>query len=75
MMTELLRDLFSQLEQLPDDQQDAIASRLLTELNDDLRWENNFAKTSDAQWEKMATMVRQEILMDETIPLNEIFSA
>ena len=74
-MTQLLRDLFSQLEQLPDDQQDAIASRLLTELNDDLRWEKNFEKTSEAQWEKMAIMVRQEILMGETIPLNEIFSA
>jgi hypothetical protein len=75
MMTELLRDLFSQLEQLPDDQQDAIASRLLTELNDDLRWEKNFEKTSETQWEKMAITVRQEILMGETIPLNEIFSA
>ena len=74
-MTELLRDVFSQLQQLPDDQQDAIASRLLIELNDDLRWEKNFAKTSDAQWEKMASMVRQEISMGETIPLNDVFSA
>jgi len=44
-------------------------------LNDDLRWEKNFEKTSEAQWQKMAIMVRQEILMGETIPLNEIFSA
>jgi len=37
-MTELLRRAIAELEKLPDDQQDAIASRLLAELKDEQSW-------------------------------------
>jgi hypothetical protein len=73
-MTELLRQAIAQIEKLPADQQDAIASRFLAELQDEQKWESQFAATTDDQWEQMATMVRQEIATGETTPLNEVFS-
>jgi hypothetical protein len=46
-MTELLLKAIEQIQQLPPDQQDAIASRLLDELKDDQAWTARFAATTD----------------------------
>ncbi len=72
-MTELLRQAIAQIQQLPPDQQDAIAARLLAELQDEQKWETRFAATTDDQWDQMAAMVRQEIEAGETVPLGQIF--
>jgi hypothetical protein len=72
-MTELLQQAIAQIQQLPPDQQDAIASRFLAELQDEQKWESRFAATTDDQWDQMAAMVRQEIAMGETTPLSEVF--
>lgn len=37
-MTELLRQVISEIEKLPAEQQDAIASRLMAELKDEQAW-------------------------------------
>jgi hypothetical protein len=70
-MTELLRQAIAQIEKLPPDQQDAIAARFLAELQDEQKWENRFATTTDEQWDQMAAMVRQEIGEGETIPSDQ----
>jgi phage I-like protein len=72
-MTELLQQAIAQIQQLSPDQQDAIAARLLAELQDEQKWEARFAATTDDQWEQMAAMVRQEIAKGETVPLEEVF--
>jgi hypothetical protein len=72
-MTELLQQVIAQIQKLPPDQQDAIASRLLAELQDEQKWESRFAATTDDQWDQMAAMVRQEIAAGETTPLSEVF--
>lgn len=72
-MTELLRQAIAQIERLPADQQDAIASRFLAEFQDDQEWESRFTATADDQWDQMAAMVRQEIARGETVPLDEVF--
>jgi phage I-like protein len=72
-MTELLQQAIAQIQQLPPDQQDAIAARFLAELHDEQKWEARFAATTDNQWDQMAAMVRQEIAKGETMPLDEIF--
>ena len=72
-MTELLRQAIAQIERLPADQQDAIASRFLAEFQDDQKWESRFTATADDQWDQMAAMVRQEIARGETVPLDEVF--
>jgi hypothetical protein len=74
IMTELLQQAIVQIQQLPPDQQDAIAARFLAELQDEQKWETSFAATTDDQWDQMAAMVRQEITKGETVPLAEVFS-
>lgn len=72
-MTELLRRVIAELEKLPDDQQDAVATRLLAELKDEQAWASRFEATTDEQWDQLAAMVRQDIANGETIPLDEVF--
>jgi hypothetical protein len=74
-MTKLLEEMISQIHQLSPEEQDAIASRFLTELQDEQKWKSRFTATTDNQWDEMATMVRQEIAISETVPLSEIFPA
>ena len=47
-MTELLEQAIAQLKSLPSTEQDAIASWILEELEDEIRWEQSFAKSQDA---------------------------
>jgi hypothetical protein len=72
-MTELLQQAIAQIQQLPPDQQDAIASRFLAELQDEKKWETQFVATTNDQWDQMAAIVRQEIAKGETVPLDEVF--
>jgi hypothetical protein len=68
-MTELLRQAISQIEKLPADRQDAIATQLLAELEGDREWETRFAATTDDRWDRIAAMVRYEIASGETVSL------
>lgn len=72
-MTELLQQVISEIQKLPADQQDAIASRLMAELKDEQRWTEQFESTTDKQWDRLADMVRQEIADGDTTPLDELF--
>ncbi|MBU7581911.1 MAG: hypothetical protein KAF91_03210 [Nostoc sp. TH1S01] len=46
-MTELLEYAISRLENLPDDEQDAIAAMILEEIEDERRWDEAFASYPD----------------------------
>ena len=72
-MTELLERMVAQLKNLPDDEQDAIAARLLAEIENEQGWKAQFASTTDEQWDQMAEMVRQEITAGAFTPLTEVF--
>jgi hypothetical protein len=72
-MTELLQQAIAQIQLLSPDRQDAIAASFLAELKSEQQWETRLAETTDEQWDRMAAMVRQEILMGEVIPLDEVF--
>jgi hypothetical protein len=72
-MTELLENVIAQLRLLPAIDQDAIAYRLLAEIQDEQRWNKNFAETSDRQWNLLADLVRQEIESEEVTPLAVMF--
>ena len=73
-MTELLQRVIAELEKLPEDEQDAIATRLIAELEDERAWKVRFESTTNEQWDRLAQMVRQEILAGDTTPLDEVFS-
>ncbi len=72
-MTELLQRVIAELEKLPEDEQDAIATRLLAELEDERAWKVRFESTTNEQWDRLARMVRQEIDAGDTTPLDEVF--
>jgi mRNA-degrading endonuclease RelE of RelBE toxin-antitoxin system len=72
-MTELLQRVIAELEKLPEDEQDAIATRLLAELEDERAWKIRFESTTNEQWDRLAQMVRQEIVAGDTTPLDEVF--
>lgn len=72
-MTELLQHVIAELEKLPEDEQNAIATRLLAELEDERAWKVRFESTTNEQWDRLAHMVRQEIVAGDTTPLDEVF--
>ncbi|WP_347276821.1 MULTISPECIES: hypothetical protein [Cyanophyceae] len=63
----------AELEKLPQEEQDAIATRLLAELEDERAWKVRFESTTNEQWDRLAQMVRQEIVAGDTTPLDEVF--
>ncbi|MEH1906635.1 MAG: hypothetical protein V7L05_23015 [Nostoc sp.] len=72
-MTELLERAIAQLKTLPVDEQDAIATRLLAEMEDERAWKAQFESTTDVQWDRLADMVRQEIAAGDITPLADVF--
>jgi hypothetical protein len=72
-MTELLQRAIAAIEKLPEDVQDAIATRLLGEAADEQAWAEQFEDTTDAQWERLAELARRDIGEGATTPLEEAF--
>jgi hypothetical protein len=72
-MTELLQRAIAEVSKLSDEQQDAIAARLLAELEDEEAWQTRFEATRDTQWDNLAAMVRQEVEAETVVPLDDIF--
>lgn len=46
-MTKLFQQVIAQIEKLPPDKQDAIATLILEELEEDQRWDDSFARSPD----------------------------
>ncbi|PSR16626.1 hypothetical protein C8255_16870 [filamentous cyanobacterium CCP3] len=59
-MTELLQRAITEVSKLSDEEQDAIATRLLAELEDEQAWQSRFDTTTDDQWNNLAALVRQK---------------
>ena len=59
-MTDLLEQALTQVQALPDGQQDAIAALILDELADERRWDEAFARSRD-QLSRLADRVREDI--------------
>ena len=71
-MTKLLERAFSEAAALPEAEQDALAARILAEIEDERGWDRRFAATSDAQWDKMAAKARREIENEGSKALNDV---
>jgi hypothetical protein len=72
-MTTLLQHAIAEIEKLPTEGQDAIATRIMAELADEQAWATRFGATSNEQWERLAQLARREIASGETTPLDEVF--
>lgn len=59
-MTELLKKAFREAEKLTPEQQDALASLVLAELESERRWEETFERSQDALAELADQAVRDD---------------
>ena len=73
-MTSQLQRAIEEAEKLPAADQDAIASRLLAEVDDEREWHSRFSATTEDQWDRLAAQVRREIKDGRTHPLDEVLS-
>jgi len=72
-MTDLLQEAITEIEKLPAEEQDAIATRILAEVADEQVWASLFHATTDEQWDRLTDGVRGEIAAGDTTPLEDIF--
>lgn len=68
-MTKLLEKAVEKAKNLPDSEQDAIASIILEELEDEVRWEEKFSASKDAL-AKLAAEAMEEDERGETQELD-----
>jgi hypothetical protein len=61
-MTELLQRAIAEIEKLPAEEQNAIATRLLGELKDEQGWKIRFAATTDSDELKLQNISRHELM-------------
>ena len=72
-MTALLQRALAEVGALPTADQDAIAARLLVELEDERGWTDRFAATTDNQWDRLVAEVRREVETGGTRSLTDVF--
>ena len=68
-MTELLEQVITKLKTLSPNEQDAIASLILEELEDELRWDKSFSRSPDALG-KLAALAMAEYHAGKTQELD-----
>ena len=71
-MTELLQRVMAEIEKLPAEEQDAIATRILAERADEQAWAARFKATTDEQWDHLTEAVRREIADGDTAALDDV---
>jgi hypothetical protein len=72
-MTRLLQRALAEIEKLPADEQDAIATRILADLADEQAWMARFEATTDDQWDRLSKAVRRDIAAGNIAPLDDVF--
>ena len=72
-MTTLLQRAVAEIEKLSVEDQDAIASRLLAEVEDEQQWAVRFTATTDDQWDRLVAEMRRDVETHGTRPLDEAF--
>ena len=68
-MTKLVKKALERASALPDDEQDAIASIILEEIEDEARWRATFAKSREAL-ARLADQARAEIARGNVLPFD-----
>lgn len=72
-MTALLQRAVAEVEKLSQEDQDAIASRLLAEIEDERRWAASFESTTDAQWDRMIKEAKADVAAGKVHALDVAF--
>lgn len=69
-----MKKFIERLQEIPEEEQDKYAATYLKELEDDQRWEELFARTTEEQWEKLIKEASEEVEKGETVPLGEFLN-
>jgi hypothetical protein len=72
-VTTLLKRAVAEVEKLSAEDQDALASRWLAEIEDERQWTARFAATTDDQWDRLVAEARRDIAAGGVVPLDEVF--
>lgn len=64
-MTKLLETVVVRLRELPETEQDAIAGRILADLEDEARWDESFSRSQDAL-SRLADKARADVRAGKT---------
>jgi len=70
-MTELLKKAFEAVSKLPPESQDAIAVRMLMDLEEESRWDEALARSQD-KLARVADEAIEEFKAGKTVPLEDI---
>lgn len=73
-MRTLLQQVVAEVEKLPGKEQDDVSLRFLAELADDKKWDEQFAATTDEQWERMVAYVDKQIEAGGLVPLEDFLN-
>ena len=71
-MTNLLQQAILEAEKLSPEEEDAIATRLLAEIEDERAWDEQFEATTEAQWDRLAAEVRRDIAAGRSMLVSKI---
>lgn len=72
-MTQLMETLIDQLHEIPEEEQDGVAARLLEDLKSERRWDELFASTTEEQWDKLEKEALDEFERGETKSMEDTF--
>ena len=68
-MTEMLETAFARVQQLPEEQQDALAALIIEEIEDETRWDTAFARSPEIL-ERLAAEAEEEDRQGKTQELD-----
>ena len=66
-MHKMLERAFAEVAKLPEDRQEAIARRILEDVEAERGWDERFAKSQDKLWE-LAERAREEVARGDVLP-------
>ena len=68
-----VRRVVALIEKLPPDEQDAVSERIAADLMDDMEWDARFDATTEERWDKMEDMVRRDVSVGGSTPIESAF--
>jgi hypothetical protein len=71
-MTKLLERAVAAASRLSASEQDAIAARILAEIEDERAWDRAFEGTTNEQWDRLAAVAREDAASATPSPLDEL---
>jgi hypoxanthine-guanine phosphoribosyltransferase len=68
-----MNNLITRLKQKPPEKQEALASKFLSEMDDEEKWEQAFNQTTEKQWAKLADDIKNRIENEELLSVEDVF--